>query len=288
MKQIANFLKNFREKKGLLKEDIIAKTTLTKTVINLIEAGEFEKIGAEFYIRSFLKQYCSVIGLTDNETDEIIQKVVNAISKNKVKVNTKEEKKSNKLIVFILLVIFALIVFFVFFRGKKPKLKNIQQTKIVTKTENNSVSETLKKGFKESVNSSNESHSKELKVETPVEKKKNENPKSEANIKEPIANKPVEEKSSKTDIRETKNVKTEAIKNKVNIKFVASCMCWVNISFKGKVVRDFILKENEVYSIDVPKNSTLTVGNASCLKLYFNGRIVELGDEKVVRNILVE
>ena len=76
MKQIANFLKNFREKKGLTEKDIIAKTTLTSTVIHLIENGDFESIGAEFYIKSFLKQYCKVIGLTDSETDEIIQTVI--------------------------------------------------------------------------------------------------------------------------------------------------------------------------------------------------------------------
>ncbi len=288
MKQIADFLKNFRIKKGLTEEDILKQTTLTKTVIHLIESGDFSSIGAEFYIKSFLKQYCNVIGLTESETDEIIQKVTKSLPKNEEFVSV-EHKKNKGIYVWVIILglILAAIFFFVFKKDssethKKIKTKAYNTFKTQTKKSKPFYEKTVESG----VDVKNKQGNLGMAGNVEQNNKKEIIENTERKSTMPAKARKLQKENRSNSLN---NPPVEPLKeDKITIKFIADCMCWVNISYKGEVIKDFILKENENYSIDVPKGAVLTVGNASCVKIFFNQKQIELGDKKVVRNITVE
>ena len=294
MKQIANFLKNFREKKGLTEKDIIAKTTLTSTVIHLIESGNFESIGAEFYIKSFLKQYCKVIGLTDSETDEIIQKVIKEVSKRRSVELRDNENKKGLFIWFSLILIILLVIFGFIFKSKEVKEDLGKKTHISVNNEKEKPISKLKEkpgqlaGENSLLSEKNEDFNK-----SSVKDNKLPNKQTITTTGSQEKNETLKQNSKKNLSEKTNNYSKHSVaaisKNEIiTIKFEAKCMCWVNISYKGEVVKDFILQKNENFTIKVPMGAVLTIGNASCLTLYFNDRRVELRGEKVVRNLTVE
>ncbi len=270
MKQIANFLKNFREKKGLTKEDIIQNTTLTKGVIHLIESGDFKSIGAQFYIKSFLRQYCKAIGLTEQETEEIVSKVINGL--NSESINPAITHKKGNFIGFFIVIALVLIILALFFFIRRKG-----------------------NGFNEAL-ASQKSHL--VKTQQRIQKTsrvKKQNPEVKNLPKGKLEGKPETKPSSiKKEIEDSKKNGSEIInkdyeKDKlIKVKFEADCMCWVNIQYKDKTLKDFILKQGENLSLTIPEGATLSIGNARCLRLFFNDREIKLGEEKVIKGIVVE
>lgn len=294
MKQIADFLKNFREKKGLTEQEIVDKTTLTPVVIRLIESGDFASIGAEFYIKSFLGQYCKVIGLTDSETDEIIKQVIKGIS-NKHPAEEKGVKKSSGLLLWFFsgLLIFLIALFFLL-RGEKSG-NELAKNAHISRTANESRSMNLQSVSPEKISEKLKKQSEQIpEPETPgnkpVEISEIENKADNSKQKSvEVSNKENTENNSKKVVEESNNQKKVVLNNqKVMVRFEAKCMCWVNIAFNNRVIKDFILKENEKLTLAVPKGAVLTIGNAGCVTVYFNDRVVKLKGEKVVRNLTVE
>lgn len=67
MEDIGQKLKEARESKGLSILDIEEKTKIQRRYLSAIEDGEFEKLPGDFYVRAFIKQYASVVGLKGSE-----------------------------------------------------------------------------------------------------------------------------------------------------------------------------------------------------------------------------
>lgn len=67
MEEIGQKLKEAREAKGLSILDIEKKTKIQRRYLNAIEDGEFDKLPGDFYVRAFIKQYASVVGLKGSE-----------------------------------------------------------------------------------------------------------------------------------------------------------------------------------------------------------------------------
>ena len=294
MKQISDFLRNFREKKGLTEKDIIDRTTLTSSVIHLIENGDFKSIGAEFYIKNFLGQYCRVIGLTDSETNEIIQQVLKGISgKNSVEIKTVRKRNGLVLWFFIILALFFTIFIFIS-RNKKVDIRPFgkkQEPPMVQKERRGklklSVTQSKKLGEKKSLNKNREYLSQKRQIE--IAKKSEEKVFAENITQRDEQGLNLEKKVSNNTEKDNPPLNETGKEDKaVIVKFKARCMCWVNIAYKNKVIKDFILKENESFTIKVPAGSVLTIGNAGCLTLYFNNRLVKLKGQKVLRNLTVE
>ncbi len=288
MKQIADFLKSFREKKGLTEDFILKNTTLTKTVIHLIESGDFKSIGAEFYIKSFLRQYCIVIGLTDEETEEIIAKVINSLKeKNETIPLSNQQTKKNPfkyVFIFVVIILFAFLTYKSCFLQKKYNKKEVKFKSVISA--DNKIKKTqTDSNNKEPVDKLKKDKVKELKID--------ENIKIAANS-DKVADSDHRGKQQTSTLEPDSNIKGNAIANsennykKIKVDFKAKCMCWVNIVFNNKVLKDFILKSNENYSVEIPEGSLITVGDANCIEVFFNGKKIELGEQKVVRNIRVE
>ncbi|MBI1976453.1 MAG: helix-turn-helix domain-containing protein [Candidatus Omnitrophica bacterium] len=68
MKSAASeILKETREAKGLSLEDVSVATKINSRVLGDIESGAFEKLPAEVYVKSFLKEYADFLGLNAQE-----------------------------------------------------------------------------------------------------------------------------------------------------------------------------------------------------------------------------
>ncbi len=63
MSELANQLKAERLNRGLTIDEVSAKANISISVIEAIEEGEFEKIGAAILIRSFIRAYCAAMGI---------------------------------------------------------------------------------------------------------------------------------------------------------------------------------------------------------------------------------
>ncbi len=288
MKQIADFLKSFREKKGLTEDFIVKKTTLTKTVIHLIETGDFKSIGAEFYIKSFLRQYCIVIGLTEEETEEIIAKVINSLKeKNKTIPLSNQQTKKNPfkyVFMFVVILLFGFLMFKSCSLQRKYNKREVE-IKSVLSSDNKIKKTQTDNNNKEPVDKLKKDKVKELKINdnNKITTKGDKIPDYNAKSKQQI--RPLE---SENNMKVDATADIEKNHKKIKVDFKAKCMCWVNIVFNNKVLKDFILKPDENYSVEIPEGSLLTVGDANCVEVFFNGKKIELGEQKVVRNIQVE
>lgn len=63
MDQIIQQLIEARKKAGLTVEDIHQRTRIPTRQLSLLEAGEFEQIGAPVYVRGFIRRYAKEVGL---------------------------------------------------------------------------------------------------------------------------------------------------------------------------------------------------------------------------------
>ncbi len=288
MRKVGEFLKNFRLKKGITEQDILEKTSLTIHVINLIEKGDFEKIGARIYIKNFLTQYCGVIGLTQFETEEIVKKVIDTYLNND-KSEIFSEKKDFKIsyVVFFLVFLFIILFAFNFLRvhNEKERFDTGNRSTLDFKQKNR-----LKRDvFSKKVSPENSPMSDQ----SAGEKDKSENMKDDDSSPLNVKGETINSSGGfvSTKIEQNKNDTKEKLKNynafRVKVRFVAKCMCWIKASYNGSVLKDFILKKGEDFSFYLPEGTTLTIGNAKCVEIFFNGNVVNLPDTKVIKKLVV-
>lgn len=64
---VGGMLKEARESRGLSLEDVSVATKINSRILVDIEAGAFEKLPAEVYVKSFLKEYADFLGLNARE-----------------------------------------------------------------------------------------------------------------------------------------------------------------------------------------------------------------------------
>jgi cytoskeletal protein RodZ len=63
MQELADLLKAERLKQGLTVSTVSERTRISASMIEALEAGEFERIGIPLIIRSFIRSYCEALGL---------------------------------------------------------------------------------------------------------------------------------------------------------------------------------------------------------------------------------
>ncbi len=80
MRELAEYLKSERLKRGLTLEDISRQVTLSKNVLHAMEEGAFEKIGTPLLIRRFIASYCSALGIDSSELLEKHAAEINSIN----------------------------------------------------------------------------------------------------------------------------------------------------------------------------------------------------------------
>ena len=63
MHELAEHLRAERQKQGLTVDSISEKTRISGSMINALEAGDFNRIGIPLIIRGFIRSYCEALGL---------------------------------------------------------------------------------------------------------------------------------------------------------------------------------------------------------------------------------
>ena len=71
MKEIGAILKAAREEKGLSLDEIQMATKIRYKHLEAMEAGEFDQLPGEVYVKGFLGNYAKMVGL---EAEEILRK----------------------------------------------------------------------------------------------------------------------------------------------------------------------------------------------------------------------
>ena len=63
MKELAEVLKEERLRQGLSLEDVSKRVHISINVLQVLEEGDFDRIGAAILIRGFVRAYCSALGM---------------------------------------------------------------------------------------------------------------------------------------------------------------------------------------------------------------------------------
>ncbi len=75
METIGNILRTEREKKGLSIKDIENSTSIRSLYINAIEENDFKVIPGEVYVKGFIRNYASCLGLNPQEIMDVYRKM---------------------------------------------------------------------------------------------------------------------------------------------------------------------------------------------------------------------
>lgn len=80
MRELAEYLKSERLKRGLTLDDVSRKVSLSSNILGAMEEGAFEKIGTPLLIRRFIVLYCSALGIDPTELLEKYAAEINSIN----------------------------------------------------------------------------------------------------------------------------------------------------------------------------------------------------------------
>ncbi len=69
---LGNQLRNARESKNLSCEDVARKLRLPHTVVEALEADDYERIGYSIYLRGYLKKYLGLLGLPESLGTDVL------------------------------------------------------------------------------------------------------------------------------------------------------------------------------------------------------------------------
>ncbi len=92
MADIGEKLRSAREAKGLSIQDIEKTTKIQSRYLTAIEQNDFDKLPGDFYVRAFIRQYASVVGLDGKELLEQDKTNVPAASPEKYVENSIDNK----------------------------------------------------------------------------------------------------------------------------------------------------------------------------------------------------
>lgn len=114
--KLGEYLRRKREEKNLTLEEIAKESRIQKRYLEALEKEEYGDLPGETYIKGFLRNYCSIIGVNGDEVvsrydKEMQDEKQEAIVEEIVKRDWKEKKLVvNSLIALIVLIIFYLMV----------------------------------------------------------------------------------------------------------------------------------------------------------------------------------
>ena len=278
LNKFAEKLKNTREKNNITLSQIFEDTRIDIKYLEAIESGNFD-VMPEFYIRAFLREYGSAIGLDGEELlseynsiskgnfeqeNEEKQKIVlekqkvlsevpifepdiDKINEEPLKKNPSPDKKT--LIIIASAVILVLIVYLSFF--------NNSSTEIVKETPYNEIiagkAKPKAKGYEE------------IKKSTEAQEKES-------------------EKKSET-ISKKNNFTSGA---ELNLFMKGIDTSWVRVMADGRMQGEFLIYPGIKKNFSASKYYSLLIGNSAGVELYLNGKkLLFSGAKGRIRNLFI-
>jgi len=269
---IGNQLKNLREKKHLEKDDVYQQTHIHPNVLTALEEDRYESIPNRIYIRSFLKEYSSFLGLDVDEIlseyDELHPKqapgaVIHPYERKKaVKSSINIDKLIRYTKIVLIAVVSAVAIFYLF------KFSAWTRETIKQKLDERAARI-------EAINKEKERESKKNKVSTvtPPAPKQPEKPPT----KKPTQKAPAP-KDGKLEI---------APDEKLQLKITVTDDVWIQLKADGNIISQIVLKKGTTETWQADQDFTLWTGNAAAMELELNGYNLDSLGGGVKRDIII-
>ncbi|ADD02889.1 conserved hypothetical protein [Thermoanaerobacter mathranii subsp. mathranii str. A3] len=255
MKELGEFLKNERIKKGLTLEEIQEITKIRIRYLKAIEDGDFSIMPALVYAKGFVKSYAEALGLDGNELvkkyEYLFQEKEEETLPN-IETNSSYKKEGRDFSQFFLTlkkaVIFVLVIgiigygFYYFINQVKKGLAPIPQ-------QNQSEASTYSED------------------KTDLENKTN--PSQESNVSQPKVNTSIE-KISETSKKIEYKVVPSGESYKVEIS-VPGEKCWFSIKVDENVVFEGLMTKDMSKIFDVKDSITILMGYPPAVKITVDG-----------------
>lgn len=112
-------LRRARREKGMAAEEVILNMGITQTVLSALENDEYEHLPAPLYVKGYIRRYCSILGIPDNE---VLASFVNLLREKgiqqgepRLRLTGVPEKEFGqwKLVIFLVLALLAALLFWI-------------------------------------------------------------------------------------------------------------------------------------------------------------------------------
>lgn len=268
--KFAEELREQREKSGITIQQLASKTRIDKKFLEAIDQGNFSFL-PELYVKAFIKEYASVIGLDGEET---VKKYLIA----------REGKNYNEVL-------------------EQEKLEK-EKAKEIKKAENIQPKTTVKSYYDDSLNKSEQDDSDKDKIKLMyaalagiiviviailylfVFNKTNEIIVEETPIEEIVS-----DNSQRFEEEPFNNSATDSVNDSDSLRFeiFSSETTWVNIIPDNKQAIEFILYPNSSRKLTALNSIAATVGNSGGVSLKLNDKPVEFsGSSKSVKHFRID
>ncbi|MDX2349822.1 MAG: DUF4115 domain-containing protein [Porticoccus sp.] len=112
-------LRRARREKGMATEEVILNIGITQTVLSALENDEYEHLPAPLYVKGYIRRYCSILGISDNEVlasfDNLFRDQGMQQGEPKLRLMGAPERTFGqwKLVIFLVLALLAALLFWV-------------------------------------------------------------------------------------------------------------------------------------------------------------------------------
>ena len=250
---IGKKLTEAREKKKITLEQAYGHTRIHPDVLKALEADEYENILSPTYIRSFLKEYASFLGLDVNKIIEEYNKTQKAKKTSpeppseklqKLEIVKRLAKNAIPALKWVAIIVLAVVVL----RGVSKFAQNIKQKQLakqakVTQVKTRPAVETTKKGTVSKKPQAQEAPSKAVVI-----------PKGE----------------------------------KLILVIDTTSDVWLRLKVDGKIIFENILKKGASESWKAEEDFTIWTGRAEDLQLTLNGNYIGTAGKGVVKNLVID
>lgn len=253
IEEVGHKIKQARLDRGITIDEVQKSTKIRKKYLEAIEAGDFEVISQEVFLKGFLRVYANYVGLDGQKILNEYNQLTNLrqeVKKDEMEIE-ETESTAEKVLCFISnhlmkIVAVAVILIIVFLGGTILYKKGIIGS--LTQTEQSNMVSSEKK-------------------EAALTKKKETEEKKDNTSQESVST-GIETDKNKQEI-EVKDRDNEASKTNITIKVLETS--WIKVVVDGKIVLEEMLSSGTERSWQADRNIELLAANAAGVKVILNG-----------------
>lgn len=266
--KIGQLLKTARDEKGLTIEDVSAKLFIGKATLRAIEAGDWEKLPHIVYVKGYVTQYASFLGLAEAVKADLSPQEPEPAEKKREESTARREaipmgRNYRKRIVSVAVTAGVLFAFLIFMNVQRPPHVARSPHAAPQVTQPAAAPAAATEAPSVSYN----------RQEAPAESRE-----------EKAAYQPAEERYQTVAGQDRTEGSYDARQEKIVLapkKLMIACQerTWVAVMIDGSERKEFMLNPEEVVVLSANDKFDLLIGNAAGVKLYYNGKDVGLSGQ---------
>jgi cytoskeleton protein RodZ len=264
-------LKAIREAKGLTLQDIFARTRITVVNLDAIEQGQFHRLPAPVYARTFIKHYAQVIGMESRTLldayDRYLKSIDDRILQDQQESGERQNKEKRfKQLVGLSCILLILIVAFLFFSNHKQKEREAAPAPPSAAIPQPAETKPTEQPPAVSAPPASDAVQPARTEDTAAAKRDRESPPAEtaprpAEETRPVRAKTPEPQKPETDIR-------------YRLAIQANETVWIRIREDRNPSRQMILEAGDALECSASEEIILDIGNAGGIDITFQGKPV--------------